>query len=60
MSNYTRKEAATLMYSHTDEKVRFWARAFYRSTHASKTSWSRDQSHRGLIGALHLFLLGKS
>ena len=60
MSNYTRKEAAALMYGHTDENVRFWARAFYRSTHASKTSRSRDQAHRRLLGALHLFLLGKS
>ena len=57
---YTRKNAAELMYGHTDENVRFWARAFYRSTHAPKTSWGRDQAHRGLAGAMYLFLLGKN
>ena len=56
---YTRKEAAALMYSHSDENVRFWARAYFRATHTPKTAWWRNQSMRGLNGAMYLFLLGK-
>jgi hypothetical protein len=56
---YTRKVAAALMYSHDDENVRFWARAYWRATHTPKTAWGRDQAHRGLVGAVQLFLLGK-
>ena len=55
---YTRKEAAALMYSHGDKNVRFWARAYFRATHTPKTAWGRDQAHQGLVGAMHLFLLG--
>lgn len=55
---YTRKEAAALMYGHADADVRFWARVYYRATHTSKTAWGRDQAHRGLAGAMHLFLRG--
>jgi hypothetical protein len=56
---YTRKEAAALMYGHGDENVRFWARAYWRSTFTPK-AWGRDQAHRGLAGAMYLFLLGKN
>lgn len=56
---YTRKDAQALMYSHTDENVRFWARVYFRATHTPKTAWGRDQAHRGLAGAVHLFLSGK-
>jgi hypothetical protein len=56
---YTRNEAAALMYSHGDENVRFWARAYWRATFTPKTAWGRDQAHRGLVGAVHLFLIGK-
>jgi hypothetical protein len=55
---YTRKDAAVLMNSHSDENVRFWAQQFYKSTF-QKAGWQRNQSYRGLIGAVHLFLIGK-
>jgi hypothetical protein len=55
---YTRKDAAILMNSHSDENVRFWAQQFYKSTF-QKAGWQRNQSYRGLIGAVHLFLIGK-
>ena len=55
---YTRKEAQELMYGHSDKNVRFWARAYFRATHTPKTAWGRDQAHQGLVGAMHLFLLG--
>jgi hypothetical protein len=57
---YTRNEAAALMYSHGDENVRFWARAYYRATFTRKMAWGREQAHRGLAGAMYLFLLEKN
>jgi hypothetical protein len=56
---YSRKDAKILMYTHSSEDVRFWAKAFYKSTWLEKFSWQRLQAYKGLCGSVKLFLSSK-